>query len=380
MSMKSLELADQLAKLPDSPGGRHKTNREHLVNLYSSRTELQAAEYATATSIALWAIFDDVNVDDSIQRAYETAFPNEAAELSLYEKVQELTEKGEESYRGLINVIKGKMAEFNAVERLEQAGYTDVAIAPSPTQPVFDITATAPDGTSALWQVKTGGESYSYTVSGKMAANDDVNFAVSSEIESAIADRNPEAAIGLLDLGPDYELVDGIDDGLDTLTDNLGIDVPDGLVQIVPYAGAIIASIRLLHSVVSTEMTFREADRTTKNKIQVVQTLTLISRMGLTTLLSTAGASGGTAIGTMIPGVGNLIGGIAGTVTGGVSAMFLNKRLQPHILSLALDICGLEDDDLFYYKNKSRIDELTLSFHSRANAVQTALLSTYSAN
>lgn len=367
--MKSLELADRLAMLPGGPGNTRRSSQELLSDLHDSRPELLAAEYATATSIALWTIFDEVNVDDRINAAYRDQYPNEAAEYSLHEKVQELTERGEESYGKFINGIKGKMAEFNAAERLEQAGYTDVTIAQNPTQPVFDITATSPDGAPVLWQVKTGGESYASDVYATMAENPDVNFAVSSEIESVIAETDPEAAAGLLDIGTDYELVDGINDGLDTLTDNLGIDIPDGIGEMLPYAGAIMASIRLLHSVVTTEMTFKEADRTTKNKIQVVQTLTLISRMGLTTLLSTAGASGGAAIGTMIPGVGNLVGGIAGTVTGGVSAMLLNKHIQPRALSLALDICGLEEDDLFYYKNKGRIDALAISFHNTATAV-----------
>ena len=371
--MKSLELADRLAQLPGGPGNGRKSNRELLADLQHARPELLAAESATAASIALWAIFADGNVDDSIQRAYEAAYPNEAAEYSLYEKAQELTESGEGAYGGFISGIKGKMAEFNAAERLEQAGYIEVAIAEDPTQPVFDITATAPDGTPALWQVKTGGESYATEVQARMAEAPDVNFAVSSEIESAIAETDTDAAAGLLDIGTDYDLVDGINDGLDTLTANLGIDIPDGIGEILPYAGAIMASIRLLHSVVSTEMTFKEADRTAKNKIQVVQTLTLISRMGLTTVLSAAGGAGGGALGGVIPGVGNLIGGIAGTVAGGITAMFLNNRLQPRVLSLALDICGLEEDDLFYYKNKGRIDRLAHSFHGTAGTIQAAV-------
>lgn len=371
--MKSQELADRLARLPGGPGSTCRSSRELLADLRDSRPELLAAEYATATSIALWAIFDEVNVDDRINAAYQAQYPNEAAEYSLHEKAQELTERGEEAYGGFISGIKGKMAEFNAAERLEQAGYTDVVIAQDPTQPVFDITATAPDGTPALWQVKTGGESYAANVQAAMMENPDVNFAVSSEVEAAIAETDPEAAAELLDIGPDYELVEGINDGLDTLTGNLGIDIPDSIGEMLPYAGEILASIRLLGSVVTTEMTFKEADRTTKNKIQVVQTLTLISRMGLTALLLKAGASGGTAIGSIIPGIGNAIGSIAGTAVGGVSAMFLNSRLQPRILSLALDICGLEEDDLFYYKNKGRIDQLALSFHNRAYTVGTAL-------
>ena len=371
--MKSQELADRLARLPGGPGSTRRSSRELLADLRDSRPELLAAEYATATSIALWAIFDEVNVDDRINAAYQAQYPNQAAEYSLHEKVQELTESGEEAYGGFISGIKGKMAEFNAAERLEQAGYTDVTIAPSSNQPVFDITATAPDGETVWWQVKTGQESYAVKVQAAMTENPDVNFAVSSEVEAAIAETNPEAAAELLDIGPDYELVEGINDGLDTLTDNLGIDIPDSIGGMLPYAGAIVAGIRLLHSVVTTEMTFKEADRTTKNKIQVVQTLTLISRMGLTTVLSIAGGSGGAAMGSIIPGIGNALGGIAGTIVGGVSAIPLNKHLQPRILSLALDICGLEEDDLFYYKNKGRIDQLSLSFHNRAYTVGATL-------
>ena len=42
--------------------------------------------------------------------------------------------------------------------------------------------------------------------------------------------------------------------------------------------------------------------------------------------------------------------------------MYLNKHLQPHMLNLALNITGLTNDDLFYYKNKPRIDDVALSY------------------
>ena len=107
-----------------------------------------------------------------------------------------------------------------------------------------------------------------------------------------------------------------------------------------------MGAARLIHSVIQTERTFKEADRTTTNKIHVVQTLTLMSRMGITTLLATAGGAGGTALGSIIPGVGNLVGGIGGTLTGAGVGMYLNRHLQPHMLNLALDIVGMEEDDL----------------------------------
>ena len=46
--------------------------------------------------------------------------------------------------------------------------------------------------------------------------------------------------------------------------------------------------------------------------------------------------------------------------------MYLNKHLEPRILDLALDIANLTRDDLFYYKNKIRIDQVALSFRQTA--------------
>jgi hypothetical protein len=46
--------------------------------------------------------------------------------------------------------------------------------------------------------------------------------------------------------------------------------------------------------------------------------------------------------------------------------MYLNKHLEPRMLDLALDISGLTNDDLFYYKNKERIDDVALSFRQAA--------------
>ena len=151
----------------------------------------------------------------------------------------------------------------------------------------------------------------------------------------------------------------------------LGIDIPDGVGEIIPYAAAIMGAARLIHSVIHTERTFREADRTTINKIHVVQTLTLMSRMGITILLATAGGAGGTALGSIIPGVGTLVGGIGGTLTGAGVGMYLNRHLQPHMLSLALDMVGMEEDDLFHLKNMGRIDEVAMSMRATTVAAWT---------
>ena len=156
-------------------------------------------------------------------------------------------------------------------------------------------------------------------------------FDVGTELYDRISESHPELVDRLTDIGPDAALVEGTTDGLTTLSANMGIDVPDSIVEIVPFAGAIIAGARLVHSVIKTEGEFKAVDRTAKNKIQVVQSLTLMSRIGINTVLATVGGMGGGAVGSVLPGVGNLIGGIGGTVTGAGMGMLLNQTSPaPH--------------------------------------------------
>ena len=368
MTMKSLSQMPRLLELPGNQGKGPRSTREHLSVLANMDRGMYAAEQAAAATAGLWTVFDTVNVDDTVLKAYQAQYPNLAEENSLHEHWLEMMDRGEGSMAGFISGVKGKVAEFNVADQLRDAGWTGVEVTPNPTQPIFDITATPPEGgASILWQVKTGASEYAHDVADAMTENPDVQFAVSSEIYERIVDSTPEAVDRLMDMGSDWELVEGIQDGLGTLTDNLGIDIPDSLGEILPYAAAVVAGARLIYNVIRTERDFSEADRTTKNKIQVVQTLSLMARMGITAVLSFAGGSGGAAIGTAIPIVGNLAGGLAGAATGSVMGMYLNKHLQPRILQLGLDICGLEEDDLFYFKNRSRVDGLALSFQGTAN-------------
>ena len=116
---------------------------------------------------------------------------------------------------GLLNGVKGKVAEFSAADQLRESGWTDVEVAIDPTQPVFDNTATPPGrGAEIHWQVKTGGAEYAADVADALAENPDVQFAVSSEIYEKIADSAPEAVDRLMDLGMDRELAGSIEDGL----------------------------------------------------------------------------------------------------------------------------------------------------------------------
>ena len=364
--MKSSNLLPTLRKLPTQPSSDHRSFRDIITDLVNTDRTFYAAEVASATSFGLWGVFDRTNVDDRLFEAYEMAYPNQALDKSLYEKLIELHERGEQSVDGLIRGLKGKLAEIEHKEWLEQNGYDDVEIPLSPTQPVWDISAMSTDGEQVFRQVKTGGANRAGEVESLMADNPNIEYDLSTEIYDRIVERSPDLIDQMTDIGSNYDLVQGTRDGLSTLSGNLGIDVPDSIVDIVPYAGAILAGARLVYSVLQTERQFSAADRSTKNKIQVVQSLTLMSRMGVTTVLATVGGAGGTAAGSAVPGVGNLVGGIVGSIAGAGMGMYLNKHLEPHILDFALDITNLTRDDLFYCKNKEHIDKVALSFRQTA--------------
>ena len=378
MAMKSSNLLPALRKLPTQPYSDHRSFREIITDLVNTDRTFYAAEVASSTSFGLWGVFYANNVDDEmysrlvndgladrLAQAYEMAYRNVAADQSLHGQWLEMTERGDASVRSFINGLKGKLAEIEHKEWLEQNGFTEVSIAADPTQQIWDIVAVSPEGEQIFIQVKTGAAERAGEIESLMAGNPDVNYALGTEIYYRIADRSPDLIDQMTHIGS-YEFVGDATDALNTLSGNLGIDIPDGVVDIVPYAGVILAGARLVYSVLQTERQFKAADRTTKNKIQVVQSLTVMSRMGVTTVMATVGGAGGTAAGSAIPGVGNLIGGIAGTIVGAGIGMYLNKHLEPHMLDLALDITGLTRDDLFYYKNKERVDEVALSFRQTA--------------
>lgn len=372
--MQSTDLLPTLQELPTGMSRPGMSKRDMLVGLLGTDRAMSAAEFAAAASFGIWPVFDRVNVDDKIAAAYQAQYPDLATDHSLHEHWQEMMERGPEAMQGFINGLKGKLAEFNAQDVLEAQGYANVKLAPSPTQEGLDITATGPDGQYVSIQVKTG---TSYSASDVQdlleAAPPDRYFAFGTEIYDQVVASGMDTGDRIVaDIGSDYARVEGITDGLETLSANMGIDIPDGVVDIIPYAAVVAGGARLVLGVIQTERQFKAADRTTKNQIQVVQTLTLMARMGITTVLATVGGMGGAAAGSPLPGLGNAVAGIGGTVVGAGMGMYLNRHLQPHMLKLALDITGLTEDDLFYYKNKPHIDEVASRFQTKAEEVAAA--------
>ena len=373
MTMQSSNLLPELRKLPVTKSDHSKSFRDTISDLLGMDRAFYPSEAAAATSFAMWGIFDTINVDDSLRekitQAHEMAFGN--YDGTVTDHWQEMSQQGQGATEGFLNAFKGKVAEIDTKNMLEERGYTDVEIASNPNQPIWDVSATTPDGEPILWQVKTGNANYAGDVEQLMQGNPDISYAVSTEIYDKISEQSPGLIDQMTDVGFDYERVEGIENGLETLSDNMGLDLPDSIGEMVPYAGVIIVGARLIYDAIKTEKKFSTVDRTSKNKIQVVQALTIMSRFGVSTVLSTAGGFGGGAIGSAVPGIGNLVGGIAGTLVGAGMGMYLNKHLQPYMLDLALNITGFEHADLFYFRNKDHIDQIALSFQKNAGLLGT---------
>ena len=148
MTMNSLSLMPRLLELPKEAGDRPRSTREQLGGLTTTDRAMYAAEHAAATAAGFWTVFDNVNVDDTVLKAYQAQYPNLAEEHSLHEHWLEMMDRGEGSMTGFISSVKGKVAEFSVADQLRDSGWTGVEVAPNPTQPVFDITATPPGGRS----------------------------------------------------------------------------------------------------------------------------------------------------------------------------------------------------------------------------------------
>ena len=430
MNMQSSSLLPALQKLPSGESGQRRSFRDHITDIVSMDRAMYAAEFTSAASFGLWYIFDGrsvlgisipgagINIDDDLRermiQAHELAFPSETR--TVWEHFQDALNAPETLDNTFMNSFKGKMAELETNQLLESDGWTHMTLAPDSNHPFWDNIGINPDGKVAVVQTKTG-ESYSANHVQDWMAEDRPNLyeQVHADVQKWVADpeiieEHPELAtiaerlaegpdsfvsdryfaFGselygkavpsgidetgriLADTGSTAELEGTANEGLELLSDNMGIDIPDRIGDILPYAGTILAGARLVYSVIRTEKEFKAADRTTRNKIQVVQSLTVMSRLGVTTVLATAGGAGGTAMGSIIPGPGNIIGGIVGSLTGAGMGMYLSRHLQPHMLNLALDITGLTNDDLFYYKNKHRIDTVAWSFQTTARELAAA--------
>ena len=377
MTMQSLDLLPTLRELPGEETNQNRSFREIVTDLVNTDRATFAAEFASAVSFGMWPVFGEAvlstnflgtEINESyLQAAYRRTDLFDP-DVDVVERWRQALADGEGAKEDFLDDLKGIVAEFKTRDLLNQQGY-DLELAADRYQIGWDLHGTNPDGEYVQIQVKAGDSSAQIDKTIEALQETNYPFAVSSDIHEGISENGQELVDRIVaNIGSDFDLVEGIEDGLEILSN--AMEVADA----IPGVAAIAATARLIYSAMKTEKEFKAADRTTKNKIQVVQTLTLMSRLGVTSALAIAGGKGGAAAGglagTVFPGLGNAIGGVVGGLVGAVSGagtgMYLNRHLQPHMLNLALNITGLTDDDLFYYKNKTRIDEVAVGFQNTA--------------
>ncbi len=108
--MRSIERLNALRELPEHSGPGANSTKERLQALIKSERLLYSAEYTSAASFGLWSIFDSVNVNDRLAEAYAAAYPNPAADHSLYQQYQDMMERGPQSVERFIDSLKGLVA------------------------------------------------------------------------------------------------------------------------------------------------------------------------------------------------------------------------------------------------------------------------------
>ena len=198
-----------------------------------------------------------------------------------------------------------------------------------------------------------------------MQANPNVAFAVSSEIYDRIAETHPELLGRIVyKLGPTAELTEEVKDGLGKLADNMGIDVPDSIGGALPFVGEVILGIRLIWDMVKAERELTDVVLADRTRVHGIRALALGSRFGINQVCMWAGGAAGTAAGSIIPGIGNIGGGLVGLFGGLGSGIALNRLLEPRIEEVATKLVGGDTDDIFYLMNRVEIDELGRSFAS----------------
>ncbi len=356
--MKSLALLPSLERVPSLPSGRAKF--ADAADVIRRLGELDKAafsiELAAGLEVALLGLFAWRNVPDDLEHAYGLAFSRQND--SLAEHFDSVVDHGEAATMGFISNLKGKLAEVRLKPHLEDQfpGY-DFNIAADPTQPIWDIRGVSDAGSDIFVQVKMGGTGYASDVVERMQDAPDVYFAVSDEIYTRIAENHPELVSRLIDAGESaFSFTDEINENLALLSGNLGLDLPDALGDILPYVAEVVLGIKLIAKIIETEKELGSFDLDARSRVHGIKSIMLFSRFGVTTVCTAAGGFAG----SVFPGFGTLVGGIAGAY----AASKLNKKIQPRMLPLALKLCSMTSDHLYFFQNIAAFRTLAWSFRN----------------
>ncbi|MCZ7558521.1 MAG: hypothetical protein M5R41_19200 [Bacteroidia bacterium] len=363
--MHSYAKLPELERIPLRNKHRRYSWSETIKQSNRMRNDLFAIEIGAGLEVGLRGIFDAHNVTDDLFEAYQRAAPDIATKFSLYDRYLEMVERGPDSAVGFISNVKGKLAEIRMPEHLAQEypGFS-FSLASSQNQAGWDIFGTNVEGTDVFFQVKVGGSGYANNVMSSMEANPDTLFVVSNEIRDAIVTHHPEMAGQLLHVNlSNYELTSEVQENMNLLADNFGIDVPDAVGDFLPYVSEIVLGIRLIYDIVKVERDFGSVNIDDRGRMHAMKALVLFQRFGVSTVCTIVGGSAGTAV---LPGFGTF----GGAVSGAVAAAYLNRKIRPHTMDLAMCLFQVTEDDIFYFRNKPAIDNVGASLSLSASSIQ----------
>jgi hypothetical protein len=364
--MKSIELLPELEKLSGDVASNTFSGFNDLKSvMWTIDARLNGIEVTQALEGVVESLLDWRNVDDStrtlMEEAYQLAFSRSASSLHMH--FSQALEEGPIHTAGFVSSLKGKMAEILNNAKLEEL-YPDYTFQlGSATQPVWDHLGTAAESPTMMVQSKIGAESYAYDVISRMEASPDTPFMLSSELYEAIASQRPDLIDQIIDSGiSNTDFTADTTENVTLLAQNFGLDVPDGLLDVAPYAAEVILAIRLILDCASVESDLANFPRDHKTRIQALRALVLVQKFGVSAVLVSAAGTLGTAAGTAAcPGPGSAIGGAVGGIGGAFVAAKVNKCVAPHTLKYALLLTGMSRDDLFYFQNKAVVDAVGAS-------------------
>lgn len=327
------------------------------------RVEGSLIEATCAAEFISRYIFDERNVPDDLFRAYDAAFTN--SQISLHEHFADMVQKGEGSVQGFVSNLKGKLFELKLEPKLEDTFPNfDFSISDNPVNQIWDLIGVNNDtGEQILVQAKMGASAYASDVIERMYDNPNVYFALSEDLADKIINVDPDLADQILDYGVNSsDFTEGTELGLDTLAGNMGIDIPDEVGEILPYVTELVLAIRFLFDIIKVNKDYKNVGASDKTKLYAFKLIMLMSRFGVSSVCVPLGGVIGTAI--PVP----VIGTIGGAVAGAWFASKVNKSLKPKFEELSLWLLGLDNDDLFYFRNKVQIDLLGESFLQATNS------------
>jgi len=331
--------------------------------------DLFAIELAVGLDAECMAIFDMRHVPDDVREAFQMSFGRIADHQSLYEHYLNVLDRGPRSVVGFISNMKGKLAEIRMPELLHHEFPNVTWTMPdSPIQPIYDLVGHTSNGTEILLQSKIGGQSYVHDILQRMHEHPNVLFALSKEIHDAVMTQAPELTHQLVDVGiSNFQFTQEVAHDLALIAANHGIDVPDSVGDILPYAKDVVLGIRLLMDICNVERDFRHVQLDQRGRIHALKALMLFSRFGVTIVCTKCFGAVGAKIDILLVGHGFGLPTLAGAAAGAIFGARLNKMIKPHVLEIGMKLFDMSEDDMFYLRNKLAIDRSAESFAANAS-------------